>query len=323
MQVVRPGPDVDEHQGPEVHDRQLVAEDRAAGRLRQVVVHEPEVGRREEEGDRVVPVPPLHEGVLHPRVGRVAPEERVRHRHAVADVQDRDRDDRGDVEPDRDVEVLLAADREGSEEVDGEDHPQHGDQDVEHPRQLGVLLALGHAEDERQRGPGDEQLPAPEVDPREGVAPQARLQQALDRVVDPAEDHAAHEGEDRRVRVQRAQPAERQVRRHVQAGKEQHGRHQHAHEHGDHRPHDRGDEEEARGLVVVPDGVAHRVSILSVLSSRPRRRAGGLWFGARHAGGLVFVLPGQAPAAAFRSRAWRCAWSSRNEIVVTTPATIT
>jgi hypothetical protein len=47
------------------------------------------------------------------------------------------------------------------------------------------------------------------------VGGDARLQQALDRVVDAREDHVAHEREDHRVGVQRAQPAEGEVRRDV------------------------------------------------------------------------------------------------------------
>ena len=65
VQVVRPGPDVHEHQRPEVQDRQPVAEHRPLGRLRHEVVHQAEERRREEERDGVVAVPPLHERVLH------------------------------------------------------------------------------------------------------------------------------------------------------------------------------------------------------------------------------------------------------------------
>ena len=64
-QVVRAGPDVEEDQRPEVDDRQPVGEDRPFGRLRQEVVHDAEDRRGQEEGDRVVAVPPLHERVLH------------------------------------------------------------------------------------------------------------------------------------------------------------------------------------------------------------------------------------------------------------------
>jgi hypothetical protein len=48
-----------------VHDREPVAVDRPVGRLGQEVVHDAEDRRGEEEGDRVVAVPPLHQRVLH------------------------------------------------------------------------------------------------------------------------------------------------------------------------------------------------------------------------------------------------------------------
>ena len=78
VQVVRPGPDVDEDQRPEVQDRQPVRVDRPLGRLRHEVVHQAEERRGEEERDGVVAVPPLHERVLHAGVDRVALEGRRR-----------------------------------------------------------------------------------------------------------------------------------------------------------------------------------------------------------------------------------------------------
>ena len=70
MQVVRAGPDVDEDQRPEVDDAQAVGIDRPLGRLGQVVIHHAQERRGEEEAHRVVPVPPLHEGVLHAGIDR-------------------------------------------------------------------------------------------------------------------------------------------------------------------------------------------------------------------------------------------------------------
>ena len=173
-------------------------------------------------------------------------------------MQNRHRDDRRDVEPDGDVQVLLSPDRDRPEEVDRKRHPEHRDQDVEQPRQLGVLLALGHPADQRQRRAHDEELPAPEVELRQGAAEEPGLQQPLHRVVGAAEDDVAAEREDDRVGVQRPEPPERQERRQVQLGEEEHGRDQDAHEHPDHRPQQGCQEEEPRGTIVVADGVAHR-----------------------------------------------------------------
>ncbi len=257
--MVGTGPDIDEDQRPEVHDRQPVAEHRAVGGLREVVVHQPEERRGEEERHRVVAVPPLHQRILHAGVGRVAAEQRVRDGDAVPDVQDGHRDDRRDVEPDRDVDVLLAADGDGAEEVDREGHPQHGDDDVEHPGELGVFLALRVPRDERQGRGHDQELPPVEVQRRERIAEEACLQQALHRVIGAGEDDVAAEREDDGVRVQRPQPAEGEVGSQVQAWHEQHGRDEHADEHADDGPEQSRHEEEPRGAVVVAYGLAHRI----------------------------------------------------------------
>ena len=98
-------------------------------------------------------VPPLHERVLHACEHRVALHHRDRNLEAVDDVQNRDRDDRRDVEPDRDVEVFLSALGKRPEEVDGEDDPDQRDRDVDRPFQLGVLLALRDAEGKRDAAP--------------------------------------------------------------------------------------------------------------------------------------------------------------------------
>ena len=123
--------------------------DRPAGRLGQVVVHQPEKRRGQHETDRVVPVPPLHEGVLHAGVNRIALHRPGRQFQAVEDVQDGDRDDRGDVEPQRHVHVPFAAAEERAEEVDREDDPDHGDRQVDGPFQFGILLARREAQRNR------------------------------------------------------------------------------------------------------------------------------------------------------------------------------
>src|SRR5690606_30545900 len=96
--------------------------------------------------------PPLHEGVLNASVDGIALEEPRRNHKVVEDMQDRDRDDRGDVEPDRDVEVPLTALRDGPEEVDGEEDPDNCDSNVDRPLELRVFLRLAHAERQSESG---------------------------------------------------------------------------------------------------------------------------------------------------------------------------
>ena len=164
-QVVRAGPDVHEDQRPEVDDGQPVRVDGPVRHLRHEVVHHAEEGGGQEERDGVVAVPPLHEGILHAGVDRVALERAGGDGEVVEDVQDRDGDDRRDVEPERHVQVPLAPPDHRADEVHGEDDPHDGDHDVDRPLELGVFLGLGEAEGERDGGGDDDQLPAPEVHP--------------------------------------------------------------------------------------------------------------------------------------------------------------
>ena len=249
---MRARPDVDEHQAPEVDDGQPVAEHGPLGRLRQEVVHQPQEGRREEEGDGVVAVPPLHERVLHARKQRVALEQADRQHEVVDDVQDSDGDDRRDVKPDRDVEVLLTSTREGQKEVGGEDDPDDDDEDVDRPFEFGVLLRLRVAERQGDRRQRDDQLPAPEVDRTQGVV-HAHLQEALRRIVDAGEDRVADEREDDRVCVQRPQPTEVEVRPDVELDKGELQRQPDADEHADGTPEDRRKDEATDRAVIVGD----------------------------------------------------------------------
>ncbi len=159
-----------------------------------------------------MPVPPLHERVLHAGVDAVALERPGRDRQVVEDVQDRHGDDAGDVEPDRDIEVPFPPLDHRAEEVDREDHPDHRDHDVDRPLEFGVFLGLRKAERKRDRRADDDELPAPEVDPAQHVGEHPGLQQPLRRVVATGEEGIAREGEDHGVGVQRPESPEAQER---------------------------------------------------------------------------------------------------------------
>src|SRR5690606_20721027 len=109
QQVVRPCPDVDEDERPEVDDGQFIGIDRPVGGLGQEVVHQAQVGGGQEESHGIVPVPPLDEGILYAGENRIALPEAYRQFEVVADVEHGHRYPGGDVKPDRYVEVLLAA----------------------------------------------------------------------------------------------------------------------------------------------------------------------------------------------------------------------
>ena len=155
VQMVRARPDVEEDQRPEMDDRQAIAVDRPVGLLRHEIVHHAEEAGGEEEADRVVAVPPLGQRILDAGEQRVAlhAEERDRHRQVVDDVQHRDGDDEGQVEPVGDVDVRLLAPQQRAEEDDQIGDPDEGQPEVDIPFGLGILAALADAQDIAQSPP--------------------------------------------------------------------------------------------------------------------------------------------------------------------------
>ena len=109
VQVVRPGPDIEEDQRPEVHDRQPVGIDRPVRLLRDEVVHHAEEAGGQEEAHRVVAVPPLDHRILHAGGQAVGLADATPHRQrqVVHDVQHGDGDDEGEEEPVRHVDMGL------------------------------------------------------------------------------------------------------------------------------------------------------------------------------------------------------------------------
>ena len=199
-------------------------------------------------------VPPLHKGVLHARVHRVALQRAGRHLQAVENVQDRNRHHGRDVEPQGHVHVPLAAANQRAEKVDREYHPDHRDRQVDRPFEFGVLLAGREAQRQRHRCGDDDQLPAPEVKPAQAVIEQPRFAQPLGRVINGGEHRIAGERKNRRVGVQRPQPAKRrQCQAQIQLGRRQLQRHHQPHQKSDHAPQDRHHQERANNGVVIDE----------------------------------------------------------------------
>ena len=260
VQVVGAGPHVGEDERPEVHDGQPVGIDRAPRLLGHEVVHDPEEAGGQEEADRVVPVPPLHHRVLHPGVEGVGLPQAHRDDRAVDDVQQGHGEDEGGEEPVRHVDVAHPAPGDGAEEDHRVGHPHHRDEDVDRPFELRVLLALGDAQRQGDRGEHDHRLPAPEGERREPAAEQAHVAGALRHVVRGREQRTAAEREDHRVGVQGAEaavadPGEVEVERRPRELRGDDHPDQHAHD----PPHDGHHRELAHHGVVV--GLAHVRSI--------------------------------------------------------------
>ena len=244
-------PDVDEDQRPEVDDGKFVGKYRAVGGFRQEVVHQPQVGRGEEESHRIVAVPPLYERILHPGKDRVAQRPGHRHFAAAYDVQYGHRDPSGNIKPDGDVQVAFPPLQNSAEHIDPENDPDHRDEQVDGPDQFAVFAAGGQAHRQGVGGAEDDHLPAIKMDPGEFVAPHPGFQQALEGVVHAHENAVAHEGENDRVGMQRAQSPEREPGFEVERWKHHLEGHDQPHQHAHRAPEERGHAKGAGDLVVV------------------------------------------------------------------------
>lgn len=203
VQVVRAGPDVHEDQGPEVDDRQPIGIDRPFRPLRHEIVHDGEEAGGEEEADRVMAVPPLHQGILHAGEDGVGlgAEGRDRQRQVVDDVEHRHRDDEGEIEPVRHEDVGFLALPERAEEHEQIDDPDDGQPQIGVPFRLGIFLPLRHTEQVARAGDDDEEIVAQHHEPRRQIARDACARGLLHDVERGREQHVAAEGEDHRRRA--------------------------------------------------------------------------------------------------------------------------
>ena len=254
-QMVRAGPDVDKDQRPKMNHGEPVGIHRTFGRFRHEVIHDAQNRRGQKEGHGVVPIPPLHQRVLHTAEDRVTVEKTRRDREVIDDVEHRHGDDRRDVEPDPHVERGFTAPREGPEKIYGEDHPDQRDRNIDWPDQLGVFLAAGKSERKRDGGRDDNRLPAPKMELGKKIACEPGLHQALRGIVDAGEHHIADEGENDGVGVQRAQTPEGQPRQvKIQLPVTELCSDDHSDQHAHRTPDDGGEQELPDDLVVEFDG---------------------------------------------------------------------
>ena len=208
--MMRARPDIEEDQRPEMHDREAVGINRPLGALRHEVIHHAEEARGEEEAHRVVAVPPLRHGVLDARIDHVAlrAEKRYRNRQVVDDVQHGDGDDEGEIEPVRHVDMRLSPLGERADEDEEVDDPDDGQPQNDVPFGLGIFLGLGDPEQITRGGKHDEELIAPEYEPRRPPPGEPRAARALHHIERARDQDIAAKGEDDGRGVQRPEPAE-------------------------------------------------------------------------------------------------------------------
>src|ERR1700744_246474 len=131
--MVRPGPYVNEYKRPEMEDTELIRINRPVGHFGQEVIHHAQVRRGEEKRYRIVPIPPLHQRILHTGEYHVAFPEGYGYFYRVYDVQYRYGNKCGDIEPDGHVQMPLAPFDDGAEHVPAENYPYDGDGDIYRP----------------------------------------------------------------------------------------------------------------------------------------------------------------------------------------------
>ena len=158
--------------------------------------------------------------------------------------------------------MLDLAFHDGAEEHHRVQHPDHGDQQVDRPFQLGVFLGRGQAQGQGHGRSHDHQLPAPESGCRQLVGYQARLAGSLHHVIGGRKQCGAPEREDNRIGMQwpqssKAGPGEVKIQR--RPG--QLSCKQDPHQHADDAPHHGHDCELAHDLVVVGRVLQRRVEL--------------------------------------------------------------
>ena len=213
VQMVRARPDVEKDQAPEMDDRKPVGIDRTPGLLGHEVVHHRQEPGGQEEADRIVAVPPLHQRALHPGPQRIAlrTEEADRHVGVIDQVQQRYGENEAEIEPVRDVDMGFGALHDRGNEDDQVGNPDNCEPQIDVPFRLGIFLALGDPEQIAGRGEHDEQLIAPEHETGEAGEGQPRPASTLDDIERRRDQRVASEGENHGRRVQRPQASEGRI----------------------------------------------------------------------------------------------------------------
>src|SRR5690606_6350888 len=206
----------------------------------------------QEEANGVMAVPPLGQCVLNAgeeRVGARA-EEGNRHRQIVDDVQHRDGDDEGKVEPVRHIDVWFLALQDRAEEDDEIGNPYNGQPDINVPFRLRIFTALGNAEEIPGCRHDDEELVAPEDEPGEVATEEASPARALDAVERCRNQRVTAERKNHRRGVQRSGAPKIEPRLDIEIRERELQRNNDAHQKADHRP-------EYGGNSTVPDRAVH------------------------------------------------------------------
>src|SRR5579863_311511 len=208
--MVRPSPDVEEDQRPEVDDRQAIRIDRPFGSLWNEIVHDRQETGGQEKADRVVAVPPLNHRVLDARPDGIGlgGEDRDRHLGVVAEDKHGDRHDKGEIEPVGYINMRLLPLSDSGHIDEKVSHPNNNQPYNRVPFRLGVFVASRDAEQITGSSNEDEEVITEDHEPWREIAGQTHPTRALDDIKRGCEKNVAAECENHGRCMQWAQSAE-------------------------------------------------------------------------------------------------------------------
>ncbi|GFR67160.1 hypothetical protein ElyMa_003698800 [Elysia marginata] len=138
-----------------------------------------------------------------------------------------------------------------AEEDVGINQPDNGDQDIDRPLQLGILLGGGQAQRQRDGGQQNHQVPPPEGERCQAVRDEPSLTGPLYHIVRCGEQCGTTERKDHRIGMQWPQSTEGQVRFKVEFRKHQLECNQQTNSHADDAPYHRHHGKLANHFIVV------------------------------------------------------------------------
>ena len=93
-----------------------------------------------------MPIPPLHQRILHSCVNGVTFKQSNRNCKAVKDVKHCNSHKSGDVEPNSNIQVSLSSFKNGGNKVPAKDYPHNSNSNVKRPFQFSVFFRTGEAQ---------------------------------------------------------------------------------------------------------------------------------------------------------------------------------
>src|SRR5690606_15242060 len=132
--------------------------------LGQKVIHHTKKWRCQKESDSIVSIPPLYQCILHTGIDIEALPYTYRKLDRIDNMQYRNSDKCGNIEPYRHVHVAFTTFNDRTEHVDTEDYPDDRNSDVDRPFHLRILMRCRVTQRKGYGRCDNDKLPSPEMD---------------------------------------------------------------------------------------------------------------------------------------------------------------